>query len=1128
MSAENILVAVRVRPFNDRERGRNAKCVVSMHDKTTEIVDPDKGGEPHKFAFDYSLWSHDGFEDHDGVLEAEKGSNYADQRKVYDELGKLVLDNALAGYNSTLMAYGQTGSGRGIIPIVCDEIFKRIATGDPDLVYQMTFSTIEIYNEQVRDLLSESGESLKVRQNPKTGFFVDGLKEVAVTSYPEVEALIEKGTKNKTVAATNMNATSSRAHTIVTLHFSQIDRRTNTEKVAAIHLVDLAGSERIASTGADSNKARLKEATNINGSLSTLGNVIAALVQQQQGKKNIAVPFRDSVLTKLLANSLGGNSKTIMIAAISPADINYDESLSTLRFVDRAKQIKTSAVVNESSTDKLIRELKEENERLRKMCEEKDKMTGGGGGGESAKAAEGMSDQEREAFEKLQAEIADKEAQIRHMAEQNKSWEQRLEEAKREFDKPEEKTDLESSRDTTPCLANLNEDPLLSKMLFWFVKGGEHVIGKKAPGSTADIQLSGLGVQPVHAVVANKDGALTITVSNKSAVVRVNGKLLVPGDKPTSLQQNDRVLLGTNQIFTVKYPKVEDGPDEPTWANAQAEIARELGLGQTSGDEPLELQNVYDEILEILPLVNEVNTISDTLKQGLKFELMVTTEDGGDGSFGDGNDGYKILVKISNTIKGLKWIWSATRFKLSAIKMQDFYSTYVGSKGAALLPYNPFDLGVEDFRLGTAPVDLSALPSRKKVVSSTMIKDFKGSNEGLLRIEVAIETHDGGSVSETTDIMNQDIRVRIKLLSIVGIRWTKGDIKCAYEFYKSSVRTDTVQEATNITFNHEGVFNIPKVDDEFLDSLKKPLVVTVWGDHSNSLEALKRKAQEAAIRDAAVAKVQAPVDVTPFKEEIARLSVVMANKEKEFAAELQKVKTDVVFKTKQLADQVSQSNVEHTKLMRLTSEINGLNSMIQSANTEVARLQRVLAESQGGGILNACFGSAESAAAYQHLLAEIETLRKEKQQLLQEVSNLKSDAVYVASREETLARISRLDGLVKEMHRIAYLLDPGRSTIVDNRPPTLTATAIYHDQQGRLIVRNLPVRVQQGVPGSNQPLPPPNVYGAPQPYANYAASHGPQEYTPLSYPNKTPAPPIEPPPPGPSSPRKQTNTVVPI
>ncbi|CAL1526286.1 unnamed protein product, partial [Lymnaea stagnalis] len=338
-----------------------------------------------QFSFDYSYWSHDGFiVRDDGIMEAVPGSKYSSQRKVFQDLGQGVLDNAFEGYNCSLFAYGQTGSGKsysmvgygpnkGIVPITCDELFKTMASNkDKNKRFEVTFSMLEIYNEQVRDLLSKDNPKggLQVRQNPKLGmFYVQDLKKVPVGSYSEIEMRMEQGTSNRTVASTNMNATSSRAHTVVTIVFDQILTKEDgeeTKKSSTMNLVDLAGSERADSTGATGD--RLKEGANINRSLSALGNVISALAEASE-KKKVVVPYRDSVLTKLLQNALGGNSKTVMIAALSPADINYDETLSTLRYADRAKKIKNQAVINENPLDKMIRELKEENEKLKKALE---------------------------------------------------------------------------------------------------------------------------------------------------------------------------------------------------------------------------------------------------------------------------------------------------------------------------------------------------------------------------------------------------------------------------------------------------------------------------------------------------------------------------------------------------------------------------------------------------------------------------------------------------------------------------------------------------------------------------------------------------------------------------------------
>jgi hypothetical protein len=269
---------------------------------------------------------------------------------------------------------------------------------------------------QVRDLLNpktNKSQGLKVRQHPKLGFYVPELLNVPVASFVEISNRMNEGTQNRTVASTNMNKTSSRAHTVVTLKFTQKGKGgggADTTKTSSVNLVDLAGSERADSTGATGD--RLKEGAAINQSLSALGNVIAALAEDKSGT---IVPYRDSVLTKLLKNALGGNSKTIMVAALSPADINYEETLSTLRYADRAKQIKTKAVVNESPTEKLIRELREENERLALLLKQ--------GGGAPAEVTSGDDDNDSE---ELKAQLEENERQMNEMKE---SWEKKLKEA---------------------------------------------------------------------------------------------------------------------------------------------------------------------------------------------------------------------------------------------------------------------------------------------------------------------------------------------------------------------------------------------------------------------------------------------------------------------------------------------------------------------------------------------------------------------------------------------------------------------------------------------------------------------------------------------------------------------------
>jgi kinesin family protein 1 len=233
----HIKVAVRVRPFNQRELESNAKLVISMEGPTTTITDPTGRGPPRPFTFDYSYWSFDGFDvDESGVC-VPTDPKYADQRRVFNDLGVDVVKNAFLGYNAAIFAYGQTGSGKsysiigynnnkGLVPLTCEALFEDIARNrDISRTYQVTFSMLEIYNEKVRDLLNpQTGNpgGLKVRQSPKSGFFVEGLKHVAVSSYADIEHWMGKGTVLRTTASTKMNETSSRSHMVITINFKQV------------------------------------------------------------------------------------------------------------------------------------------------------------------------------------------------------------------------------------------------------------------------------------------------------------------------------------------------------------------------------------------------------------------------------------------------------------------------------------------------------------------------------------------------------------------------------------------------------------------------------------------------------------------------------------------------------------------------------------------------------------------------------------------------------------------------------------------------------------------------------------------------------------------------------------------
>ena len=611
MAGGNIKVVVRVRPFNGREIARSAKCVVQMKDTQTVLTPPSdstrqgKGAADHgqkTFAFDHSYWSFN------------KGDpNYAGQDHLFKDLGIPLLDNAFQGYNNCIFAYGQTGSGKsysmmgygedaGVIPKICQDMFERIGEiqKDTNLKCTVEVSYLEIYNERVRDLLNPSTKgNLKVREHPSTGPYVEDLAKLVVRSFKEIEHLMDEGNKARTVAATNMNETSSRSHAVFTLTLTQkrhdVETSMDTEKVAKISLVDLAGSERATSTGATG--ARLKEGAEINRSLSTLGRVIAALADLStgKGKKSTIVPYRDSILTWLLKDSLGGNSLTAMIAAISPADINFEETLSTLRYADSAKRIKNHAVVNEDPNARMIRELKEELAQLRS------KLSGGGGG------VAGMAEEQYAPGTPLdkqfvsivqpdgtikrvsKAEIQEQLSQSEKLYEDlNQTWEEKL--LKTEAIHKEREAALEelgisiekgfiglSTPKKMPHLVNLSDDPLLAECLIYNLKPGITKVGSlENQAHACEIRLNGSKILKEHCTFENVDGAITVTPCEGAAVM-VNGIRI---DKPKKLKSANRIILGDFHIF--RYNNPQEARAERAEQTSHSRLRHSVNVSQLS------------------------------------------------------------------------------------------------------------------------------------------------------------------------------------------------------------------------------------------------------------------------------------------------------------------------------------------------------------------------------------------------------------------------------------------------------------------------------------------------------------------------------------------------------------------
>ncbi|KAM9829599.1 kinesin-like protein KIF1B isoform 5-T6 [Syngnathus typhle] len=730
MSGASVKVAVRVRPFNSRETSKDSKCIIQMQGNTTTILNPKTPKEPAKtFSFDYSYWSHTTPED----------PCFAAQNQVYNDIGKEMLQHAFEGYNVCIFAYGQTGAGKsytmmgkqeegqeGIIPMLCEDLFEKINEDNnkEELSYSVEVSYMEIYCERVRDLLNPKNKgNLRVREHPLLGPYVEDLSKLAVTSYTDIADLMDAGNKARTVAATNMNETSSRSHAVFTIVFTQRkhDSETDlsTEKVSKISLVDLAGSERADSTGAKG--TRLKEGANINKSLTTLGKVISALAEvdnctskSKKKKKSDFIPYRDSVLTWLLRENLGGNSRTAMVAALSPADINYDETLSTLRYADRAKNIKCNAVINEDPNNKLVRDLKDEVARLKELLRAQglgdildidplgDDCPGSGIkylkdiqnnknryliasenqrpghfstapiGSLTASPSSGSlcsqgalqsatSIQERimstpggeEAIERL------KESE-KIIAELNETWEEKL--RKTEAIRMEREALLAEmgvairedggtlgvfSPKKTPHLVNLNEDPLMSECLLYYIKDGITRVGQADAERRQDIVLSGAHIKEEHCIFRSEKDAngdvIVMLVPCEGSETYVNGKRV---EDFIQLRSGNRIIMGKNHVFRFNHPEQAraerektpsaETPVEPVdWTFAQRELLEKQGIDMKQEMEKrlTEMEILYkkekeeaDQLLEQQRLVYE-SKLQELQKQVETRSLVAETPD---------------------------------------------------------------------------------------------------------------------------------------------------------------------------------------------------------------------------------------------------------------------------------------------------------------------------------------------------------------------------------------------------------------------------------------------------------------------------------------------------------------------
>lgn len=573
----NVRVALRVRPLSKRENAEGARIIVNVDEKIARIRNikldykPESCGDTRErlleFGFDYCYWSVD-----------PEDPKYASQEVVFQDLGTTVLSEAIKGYNVCLFAYGQTGSGKtftmmgtpasiGLTPRICEGLFSYNdgSPGTPSSS-RIEVSFLEIYNERVRDLLHQSEQkkpyTLRVREHPHQGPYVQGLSQHVVTDYEQVVALLEQGMENRITAATHVHDASSRSHAIFTIHYTQAMLEDNlpSEIASKINLVDLAGSERASPNYC---KDRLTEGSNINRSLVTLGIVISALAQNSQmtsscqsinsilsdgdsgipgspsgssttgSKRQPFVPYRDSILTWLLKDSLGGNSKTIMIATVSPASSSYNETMSTLRYASNAKNIINKPRVNEDANVKLIRELREEINRLKAMLRNFEMRT--------------ISPFSEERDGNLTELVLQNELKIEQLT---KDWTDKwtdkaalMEQYSVDINEGKARVTIDSG---LPHLIAMDDDILSTGVVIYYLREGTTDIGS----GDQDIVLQGENILQDHCKIENKFGEVELQPS-LGGLCTVNGQEV---KEVCRLSQGAIVVLGKCHRFRFNHP----------------------------------------------------------------------------------------------------------------------------------------------------------------------------------------------------------------------------------------------------------------------------------------------------------------------------------------------------------------------------------------------------------------------------------------------------------------------------------------------------------------------------------------------------------------------------------------------
>ncbi|XP_019857435.1 PREDICTED: kinesin-like protein KIF28P isoform X2 [Amphimedon queenslandica] len=805
---------------------KQTPVIIRNSGQVITLRNPLEDSETKSFQFDYTYGLS---KDDNGYLQP---AAQAEQKQILTDLVPRLLRNAWKGYNCALIAYGQRGTGKsvsifgnksyqGAISAVCDKLFDQIPLAK-DTLCQVSISMMEVYNNEVRDLMSNNVQesTLKVRENKRIGYYVDGLKVLAVATVSDIERILKEGKRNRALLSTEMNSLSTHSSTVLfQLKFVQKCLKKSGQiinKSSIINFVDLPA------TGAESGVVN----ESLEKNLSVFHSVVEALIDNKEAK----VPFNDSTLTKLLKPVLSGHSKITLIANISPIDSDYNRTMTVLKFAEQFRKIVLNAGVNESVTDEVIQKLREENAELLSELRNEENLV--------------LKYSDPKEFQKIMEKrkkeiyriIRSNEEEIDEL---KQTWEDKLLITLQKMLKVAELREaaFEQDKETVPYLWNLHEDPQLTGSIVHLLQPIlSYTIGRQTDDNEdkSDITLNGLSIQRTHAVITNegRDGAVSLSPCTSSKVL-VNGRLV---DKPITLHHNDRITFGCHHLYVLNHPRemkslpATNKPVAITYLQAIEDIAISSGYTTESDD------NIKKEVFRLIPMVHEANIISEELDKRLSFEIVSLPL-----KARGGKRETKVMIQKKQLVTGKMSLWSVECFCSRYIAMKDIYQKQVKEYDLILSnDEDPFwEPDCNEALMGQAYVYMQYLPYMVQMEDTVTISDLDGHKIGQLNVHVLPHKpnpiqplDDNSSIENTDDTLGKRIQFQFKIKNAVGLpeRAKKG-VFCKFHFFldvNESV-TKTIAETVSPNFNYMKEVTIDPVTPSTLYSLRnEPLLIELW------------------------------------------------------------------------------------------------------------------------------------------------------------------------------------------------------------------------------------------------------------------------------------------------------------